>query len=182
VKEEKEQAAPIDIMPATLQLPMADGQVQQAPSKVDGGASAAAAATTVAQMDVDTTDTRTRAASRELELDANETAMLLGALPDMQACCSKGATRCSSSTAARGLGGERAGHGATAAFYLHSGLPDDLGLQYQSAQSQDEVAARDEFLTVVPGGTHLKSARRTRRTQFTPYLSKFSLNLLPISI
>ena len=47
--------------------------------------------------------------------------------------------------------------GSARGFYIHSGLPDDLGLQYQSFHSQEEPAAQDEFLTVVPGIGHTGS-------------------------
>ena len=39
------------------------------------------------------------------------------------------------------------------ALYCHSGLPDDLGIQYQSYQKSDVVAA-DEHLTIRPGLGH----------------------------
>jgi hypothetical protein len=39
------------------------------------------------------------------------------------------------------------------AFYLHSGLPDDLGIQYQS-YSEDDIVAEDEHVLVWPGLGH----------------------------
>jgi hypothetical protein len=42
------------------------------------------------------------------------------------------------------------------ALYCHSGLPDDLGIQYQSYSKRDVVAA-DQFLTIWPGLGHTGS-------------------------
>ena len=39
------------------------------------------------------------------------------------------------------------------AFYVHSGLPDDLGVQYQSYREED-VVAENEHLLVLPGLGH----------------------------
>jgi hypothetical protein len=39
------------------------------------------------------------------------------------------------------------------AFYVHSGLPDDLGIQYQSYREED-VVAENEHLLVLPGLGH----------------------------
>ena len=47
--------------------------------------------------------------------------------------------------------------GETRGFYVHSGLPDDLGIQYQSYHGQEELVARDQFLTVIPGIGHTGS-------------------------
>jgi len=43
-------------------------------------------------------------------------------------------------------------------LYCHSGLPDDLGIQYQSYPSKDSVVARDDYLTLLPGLGHTGSA------------------------
>eukprot|EP01051_Picozoa_sp_SAG22_P015402 SAG22_NODE_2006_length_3154_cov_5.008183_1_plen_516_part_00 len=47
--------------------------------------------------------------------------------------------------------------GQTRGVYLHSGLPDDLGIQYQSYGRQDDVVAQDSCLTVLPGIGHTGS-------------------------
>jgi hypothetical protein len=39
------------------------------------------------------------------------------------------------------------------AFYVHSGLPDDLGIQYQSYH-EDDIVAESEHLLVLPGLGH----------------------------
>lgn len=46
------------------------------------------------------------------------------------------------------------------AFYVHSGLPDDLGIQYQS-YDEDEVVAENEHLMVLPGLGHTVRKRKT---------------------
>ena len=47
--------------------------------------------------------------------------------------------------------------GETRGFYVHSGLPDDLGLQYQSYGEEDDIVAADEHLTIHPGVGHTGS-------------------------
>ena len=47
--------------------------------------------------------------------------------------------------------------GSTCAIYIHSSLPDDLGLQYQSYRRGD-VVADDEHLTIFPGLGHTVSS------------------------
>lgn len=42
------------------------------------------------------------------------------------------------------------------ALYCHSGLPDDLGIQYQSFRKEDIIAA-DDFITLHPGLGHTGS-------------------------
>lgn len=39
------------------------------------------------------------------------------------------------------------------AFYVHSGLPDDLGIQYQSYQ-EDDIVAENEHMLLLPGLGH----------------------------
>ena len=47
--------------------------------------------------------------------------------------------------------------GATRGVYIHSGLPDDLGIQYQSYYSKDDVVGQDNFLKITPGIGHTGS-------------------------
>ena len=42
------------------------------------------------------------------------------------------------------------------AFYIHSGLPDDLGIQYQS-YAEDDVVAESEHILLLPGLGHTVS-------------------------
>lgn len=42
------------------------------------------------------------------------------------------------------------------AFYAHSGLPDDLGIQYQSYRRTD-IVAQDEYIRLLPGLGHTGS-------------------------
>jgi hypothetical protein len=42
-------------------------------------------------------------------------------------------------------------------IYCHSGLPDDLGIQYQSYPSKDAIVAQDQFITLLPGLGHTGS-------------------------
>ena len=44
------------------------------------------------------------------------------------------------------------------AFYIHSGLPDDLGIQYQS-YNEDDVVAESDHLVILPGLGHTVSER-----------------------
>ena len=46
--------------------------------------------------------------------------------------------------------------GSRIALYIHSGLPDDLGIQYQSYR-EDVVVAEDEHLMIYPGLGHTGS-------------------------
>lgn len=41
-------------------------------------------------------------------------------------------------------------------FYCHSGLPDDLGIQYQTF-SKNQIVAEDDIITVYPGLGHTGS-------------------------
>ena len=43
------------------------------------------------------------------------------------------------------------------ALYCHSGLPDDLGIQYQSYRRKNEIFAKDEHLTLMAGLGHTGS-------------------------
>lgn len=52
--------------------------------------------------------------------------------------------------------------GSRRAFYLHSGLPDDLGIQYQS-YGEDDIVAEDEHVLVWPGLGHTVIAERNQR-------------------
>jgi hypothetical protein len=46
--------------------------------------------------------------------------------------------------------------GQTVAVYLHSGLPDDLGIQYQT-YNKESIVAEDEHISVLPGLGHTGS-------------------------
>jgi hypothetical protein len=43
--------------------------------------------------------------------------------------------------------------GETWSIYIHSSLPDDLGLQYQS-YAKDHIVGEDEHLVIYPGLGH----------------------------
>lgn len=43
--------------------------------------------------------------------------------------------------------------GQKIALYLHSGLPDDLGIQYQS-YNKNSIVAEDEHIILYPGLGH----------------------------
>jgi hypothetical protein len=47
--------------------------------------------------------------------------------------------------------------GHSRGFYVHSGLPDDLGIQYQSYGDEHDIVVEDDFLTVHPGIGHTGS-------------------------
>ena len=47
--------------------------------------------------------------------------------------------------------------GQTKALYVHSALPDDLGLQYQTTGQGVQVADEDEFIRLLPGVGHTSS-------------------------
>lgn len=54
-------------------------------------------------------------------------------------------------------------------FYLHSGLPDDLGIQYQSYPRKDEVFGGDDFINLYPGLGHT-GKNTTPLDPIQPYL------------
>ena len=43
--------------------------------------------------------------------------------------------------------------GQIVALYLHSGLPDDLGIQYQT-YNRNEIVAEDDHIALMPGLGH----------------------------
>jgi hypothetical protein len=47
--------------------------------------------------------------------------------------------------------------GTTRGIYVHSALPDDLGLQYQSTTRGGEIADEDEHIRIIPGVGHTSS-------------------------
>ena len=44
--------------------------------------------------------------------------------------------------------------GETLGIYCHSALPDDLGIQYQSYRSENDVVAASQHLMMFPGLGH----------------------------